>query len=74
MQGLDRLDKIIHGFDKHTDFGKVRDVAAEVRKIQIELKDAEEKRALFNKREVIFGQEQTDYSQVHISHGGAVSD
>jgi len=63
-KGLERLEKVILGFDKHKSFDKVKDVAAEVRKIQAELKDAEEKRALFNKREVIFGQPQTDYSQL----------
>jgi dynein heavy chain len=39
-------------------------VAAEVKRLQDELKSAEEQRALFNKREAIFGQEQTDYSQL----------
>eukprot|EP00965_Chrysotila_dentata_P142286 4704322-Pleurochrysis_carterae.AAC.1 len=63
-KSLDKLERVINGFDKHKDFSKVRDVAGDVAKLQDELRDAEEKRALFNKREVIFGTEQTDYSQL----------
>lgn len=63
-KSLDRLERLIIGFDKHKSFDKVKEIAAEVRKIQAELKDAEEKRGLFNKRELIFGREATDYSQL----------
>ena len=63
-KSLDRLEKVVGGFDKHTSFDRTKEVASEVRQLQLELKDAEEKRARFNKREVIFGQEQTDYSQL----------
>ena len=53
-----RLEKVVGGFARHTDIAKVKEVAAEVSKLQEELNEAEEKRATFNKREAIFGLEQ----------------
>ena len=43
---------------------QVREISTEVKKLQEEIKEAESKKALFNKREFIFGQDITDYSQV----------
>ena len=63
-KSLEKLDKVVAGFGKHQDVARTKEVAAEVKRLQDELKSAEEQRALFNKREAIFGQEQTDYSQV----------
>ena len=63
-KSLEKLDKVVAGFGKHQDVSRTKEVAAEVKRLQDELKSAEEQRALFNKREAIFGQEQTDYSQV----------
>ena len=58
---LDKLERVINGFGKYTDLGKVKDVANEVTKMQAELKSAEGMRAQFNAREALFGQEVPDY-------------
>ena len=61
-KSVEKLEKVVGGFGKHQDVGRTKEVAAEVKRLQEELRAAEEQRALFNKREAIFGQEQTDYS------------
>lgn len=61
---LDKIERIVSGFGKYTDLAKVREITHEVKKILEELKEAEEKKMLFNKREIIFGQDVTDYSQL----------
>ena len=57
---LDKLERVINGFGKYTDLGKVKDVANEVTKMQAELKSAEGMRSQFNSREALFGQEVPD--------------
>ena len=63
-KALERLDKVAGSFGKHVDLHKVKDISSEVKKLQLELKDAEQKKFLFNKREAILGNELTDYSQL----------
>ena len=61
---LDKLERVINGFGKYTDLGKVKDVANEVTKMQGEIKAAELLRGQFNSREALFGNDVTDYSQL----------
>ena len=64
QKSIEKLERVVNNFSKHTDLAKTKDVHAEVRRLQDELRDAEGKRSLFNKREGIFGKDQTDYSQL----------
>ena len=61
-RSLQRLQRVVASYSRHTDLTKVEDIAAEAQKLSEELREAEEKRALFNRREAILGSELTDYS------------
>ena len=63
-KSLNKLEDVVSKFSKHTDLGKVKEISAEVKKLQAELKEAEAKKFLFNKREAILGTPLTDYSQL----------
>jgi dynein heavy chain len=61
-RSIERLERSVANYARRTDFEKADEVAAEVDRLTIDLQEAEEKRALFNRREVIFGTKATDYS------------
>ena len=63
-KSLVKLEKIVSEFGKYTDLAKVDDVAKVVKNLQAELKEADAKKLLFNKREAIFGLPMTDYSKL----------
>ena len=63
-KSLDKLETVVSNFGKYTDLEQVRAVSEQVKKLQAELKDAEQKKLLFNKRESILGSPMTDYSQL----------
>ena len=63
-KSLNKLEDVVSKFGKHTDLSKVKEVSEQVVKLQGELKEAEQKKLLFNKREAILGSPMTDYSQL----------
>ena len=63
-KSLNKLESVVGNFGKYTDLEQVKAVAEQVKKIQAELKEAEQKKLLFNKRESILGTPMTDYSQL----------
>ena len=63
-KSLVKLEKIVSEFGKYQDLQKVDDVSKVVKNLQGELKEAEQKKLLFNKREAIFGAPMTDYSKL----------
>jgi dynein heavy chain, axonemal len=63
-KSLNKLEKVVSEFGKYTDLTKVNEVSKVVKNLQAELKEAEQQKLLFNKRESIFGTPMTDYSQL----------
>ena len=63
-KSLNKLEDVVNKFGKHTDLAKVKEVSEQVLKLQGELKEADQKKLLFNKREAILGTPMTDYSQL----------
>ncbi|KAI8820875.1 dynein heavy chain and region D6 of dynein motor-domain-containing protein [Fimicolochytrium jonesii] len=58
------LSTIIVDFSKHSDVGKIADIALEVHKTSQELKECQNLAALFNSRERLFNLEVTHYDEV----------
>lgn len=58
---VDRLGAQVARFNRHTDLDRVQEVAADVKHIRRDLNKCVEQAKLFNNREVLFGEEQTEY-------------
>jgi len=62
---LDALERAVNSFGKrYTDLSKVREVDAEVKRLQEQFKACEIKRHQFNSREALFSRPVTEYSQL----------
>ena len=61
LQEVDRLGAQVARFNRHTDLDRVQEVAADVKHIRRDLNKCVEQAKLFNNREVLFGEEQTEY-------------
>jgi len=59
---IDGISNVVSTFYQHTDMARVDEVAAEVKKIQRRLQDAESKARQFNSRETLFEKDVTDYT------------
>ena len=62
-KSLNKLEKVVSEFGKYTDLTKVNEVSKVVKNLQAELKEAEQQKLLFNKRESIFGTPMTRRSR-----------
>lgn len=62
---LDALERVVNSFgQRHTDLLRVREAAAEVQRLQEQIKACEAKRQQFNAREALFALPITDYGKV----------
>lgn len=59
-----RLETVVVGLAQHTDLANVESVSAEMHRMRTQIDKAVEDAALYNSREVLLGEEQTDYSSL----------
>ena len=63
-RALEELQERVSEFHRHTDLSRITKVVGMVRDIEKALKDYEERAAVFNKRESLFGSNATEYDQL----------
>lgn len=66
MKDIERLQRIVSSFNKHSDLGRVHEVAAEVKHLLKELKKCEEDAKLANSREGLFGKQASEYDSIGV--------
>ncbi|KAF0975040.1 hypothetical protein FDP41_005793 [Naegleria fowleri] len=65
IKELESIQKVVSGFSKHRDILAVADVAKEVRSIQKQLQDFQERARKNNQKEMLFGMEVTEHTQLN---------
>ncbi|KAL9652089.1 hypothetical protein ABK040_015890 [Willaertia magna] len=65
VKELESIQRVVGGFSKYKDILSVSDVAKEVKVLQKQLQDYYEKAKKFNQKEILFGLEVTEYSQLN---------
>jgi len=63
-QDLDKLSREVSEISKHSDINSAEQYASDIRRISKAIEHSENSAKTFNSRQIIFGQEQTDYSRV----------
>jgi len=64
MKSLDRMEMIITSFHTHDDVKNLEEIALQARQVSAKLAEYSTKAKQFNARELLYGQEQTDYDRL----------
>ncbi|EFC47930.1 hypothetical protein NAEGRDRAFT_78559 [Naegleria gruberi] len=65
MKELESITKVVSGFSKHRDILSVAEVAKEVKTIQKQLQDFQDRARKNNQKEILFGMDITEHTQLN---------
>lgn len=64
LASIDSIEGVVSEFHQHTDINNLEHIAAQAREVSAKLADYSAKAKLFNAREILYGEEQTDYDEL----------
>jgi dynein heavy chain len=64
LASIDSIELVVGDFHQHTDVNNLEAIAAQAREVSAKLADYSAKAKLFNAREILYGEEQTDYDKL----------
>mmetsp|Transcript_7015 Transcript_7015/g.26224 ORF Transcript_7015/g.26224 Transcript_7015/m.26224 type:complete len:4128 (-) Transcript_7015:64-12447(-) len=64
QKDLDSIDRVVSSFAKHNDLSRVGEVAHEVKILQKQIKEYQDRAKDFNSKEILFGMDISEYKQL----------
>lgn len=65
QKDLDAVDRVVSSFAKHNDLSRVGEVAHEVKILQKQIKEYQDRAKDFNSKEILFGMDVSEYKQLN---------